>query len=148
MVLQWVPSHCGLTGNEQADALAKKGTSINGHGTGTTPYITIKTLLKRKFKNLHEIEILERTEGKIWRDEIHTVPDGPRNEAVASFRLITGHDLLNKHLHRIGIAPDPYCSLCQQQEHMDRRHLARCPALLRAEQHERYWEDRRVLRKI
>ncbi|PSN36299.1 hypothetical protein C0J52_27279, partial [Blattella germanica] len=27
-----------------------------------------------------------------------------------------------------------------QQEHMDRQHLARCPALLRAEQHERYWE--------
>ena len=148
MVLQWVPSHCGLTGNEQADALAKKGTSINGHGTGTTPYITTKTLLKRKFKNLHEIEILKRTDGKIWRDEIHTVPDGPRNEAVASFRLITGHDLLNKHLHRIGIAPDPYCSLCQQQEHMDRQHLARCPALLRAEQHERYWEARSLLRNI
>ena len=28
MVIQWVPSHRGLKGNEVADELAKKGTSI------------------------------------------------------------------------------------------------------------------------
>ena len=25
VVLQWVPSHCGIPGNEEADRLAKKG---------------------------------------------------------------------------------------------------------------------------
>jgi ribonuclease HI len=28
VILQWIPSHVGLTGNEQADYLAKKSTAI------------------------------------------------------------------------------------------------------------------------
>ncbi|XP_015911532.2 uncharacterized protein [Parasteatoda tepidariorum] len=29
IALQWIPSHCGISGNEKADALAKKGCFIN-----------------------------------------------------------------------------------------------------------------------
>ena len=28
MIMQWIPSHCGILGNEKADGLAKKGTEI------------------------------------------------------------------------------------------------------------------------
>ena len=28
IVFQWIPAHCGIVGNEQADMLAKKGSRI------------------------------------------------------------------------------------------------------------------------
>jgi ribonuclease HI len=29
MVLQWIPSHCGIQGNEEADKIAKQGAKKN-----------------------------------------------------------------------------------------------------------------------
>ncbi|KAJ4440125.1 hypothetical protein ANN_08263 [Periplaneta americana] len=48
--------------------------------------------------------------------------------AVASFRLTTGQDYLAKHLDTIGIRSDPFCMLCDSQEEIDRKHIARCMA--------------------
>ena len=50
-----------------------------------------------------------RTEGKRWKLDLPTITDHPINQAVATFRLSTGHDCLAKHLHRIGIRQLPYC---------------------------------------
>ncbi|KAJ4439192.1 hypothetical protein ANN_07309 [Periplaneta americana] len=57
------------------------------------------------------------------------IPPEPRRLAVARFRLNTEHDILGKHLNRLGILPSASCILCHQQEDMDRQHLAKCPAL-------------------
>ncbi|KAJ4431239.1 hypothetical protein ANN_19836 [Periplaneta americana] len=47
----------------------------------------------------------------------------PHKIAVAMFRLVTGHDCLGKHLHRIGIFPTPHCPLCPNHEEMYMEHL-------------------------
>ena len=47
VVFQWVPSHVGIHGNETADFLAKKGTSLYNKQTPPN-YETIKILIKRK----------------------------------------------------------------------------------------------------
>ena len=74
--------------------------------------------------------------------EISKVTDWPRRRAVAEFRLCVGHDCLGTHLHRIGIHPDPYCTLCSLHEPTDRNHLGHCTALSNETEHERYWEAR------
>ena len=53
-----------------------------------------------------------------------------RKSAVATFRLLTGHDCLYKHLHRFGIANSPKCSFCNLNEDMERNHLLHCPAFI------------------
>ncbi|GBO19768.1 hypothetical protein AVEN_89254-1 [Araneus ventricosus] len=40
------------------------------------------------------------------RSTLH--PDKPRRDAVAAFRLTTGHDCLAAHLHRLGIFTGPF----------------------------------------
>jgi hypothetical protein len=74
--------------------------------------------------------------------EISKLTDWPRRRAVAEFRLCIGHDCLGAHLHRIGICPDPYCTLCSLHEPMDRNHLGQCTALSNKTECERYWEAR------
>ena len=37
----------------------------------------------------------------------NTVPAQPRKESVAAFRILTGHDLLAEHLHRLNILSSP-----------------------------------------
>ena len=50
IVLQWIPAHCGIAGNEEADKLAKSG-SEKTHPNPSTTYKEAKTLLKNKRKS-------------------------------------------------------------------------------------------------
>jgi ribonuclease HI len=49
IALQWIPGHCQITGNEQADVLAKKGAKITQTYIRETPCHSIKLHLKQAF---------------------------------------------------------------------------------------------------
>ena len=101
-------------------------------------YHSAKISIKSRFINKTLIDLTFRTEGKRWKSDLPTIPDHPRNQAVATFRPSTGHDCLAKHLHRIGILQLPYSTLCKEQEDMDRTHIMKCSVLRRSTEHERY----------
>nr|XP_042908866.1 uncharacterized protein LOC110282232 [Parasteatoda tepidariorum] len=68
-------------------------------------------------------DLRESIRNNNWSEpDIKTVPDKPRRDAVATFRLLTGHDCLGEHLHRIGI-DHPQCQLCGSGAPMNREHL-------------------------
>ncbi|GFV96477.1 uncharacterized protein LOC103524116 [Trichonephila clavipes] len=102
IVFQWVPSHCGLWGNERADFLAKKGTA--SRVARDKPW---STLCKKS----------------------HGIPSSPRAAAVAKFRLLTGHDCLCAHLFRFNLVTSPICVLCDTGQDMTAAHLDECSAL-------------------
>ena len=78
----------------------------------------------------------------VLMQEICKVTDWPRRRAVAEFRLFVGHDCSGAHLHRIAIRPDPYCTLRNHHELIDRNHVGQCTALSNETECERYWEAR------
>jgi hypothetical protein len=123
IALQWIPGHCQIAGNEQADALAEMGAKITQTHIRETSYHSIKLHLKQAFQSVYRHELETRLSHKPWMQEIAKIPDWPRRKAVAEFRLCGGHDCLGTHLHRIGIRPDPYCMLRSLREPMDRNHL-------------------------
>ncbi|GFU29709.1 hypothetical protein TNCV_4745411 [Trichonephila clavipes] len=47
-----------------------------------------------------------------WQSLTGTVPGTPRIAAVAHFRRLKGPGCLRSHLHKIGIADSPDCTLC------------------------------------
>ncbi|GFX82453.1 uncharacterized protein LOC103524116 [Trichonephila clavipes] len=102
-VFQWVPSHCGLWGNERADFLAKKGTGILQNFRRDLTLHSAKLEIKRIFR-----ESFRLTASRVARDEpwstlckkSHGIPSSPLAAAVAKFRLLTGHDCLCAHLFR------------------------------------------------
>jgi ribonuclease HI len=94
-VLQWIPSHCGVHGNGQADRLTKHGA---GQQQQENPacLTKIKTIIKSLFKTHQQ------------QDSYHQLT---RSDQATIFRLRTGHNRLNQHLNRVmKIMSSPMCS--------------------------------------
>ncbi|XP_048778819.2 uncharacterized protein LOC125682098 [Ostrea edulis] len=105
-VLQWIPSHCGVYGNEQADILAKQGA---GQQQEENPVCLaeMKTIIKSLYRKSNH------------QDSYHHLS---RPEQTVIFRLRTGHNRLNKHLNRVmKVVPSPMCP-CGEAE-QDTTHI-------------------------
>ncbi|GFQ64831.1 hypothetical protein TNCT_307601 [Trichonephila clavata] len=59
IVLQWISGDCGVTGNEFANHLAKKGASIQQTSRKAVSFTSAKCIVKKKMKNLTSIQFKE-----------------------------------------------------------------------------------------
>ncbi|GFW93656.1 uncharacterized protein LOC103524116 [Trichonephila clavipes] len=132
IVFQWVPSHCGLWGNERADFLAKKGTGILQNFRRDLTLHSAKLEIKRIFRESIRLTASRVARDKPWSTlckKSHGIPSSPRAAAVAKFRLLTGHDCLCAHLFRFNLVISPICVLCNTGQDMTAAHLDECSAL-------------------
>ncbi|KAJ4445182.1 hypothetical protein ANN_06983 [Periplaneta americana] len=146
IVFQWIPSHCGILGNENADALAKKGSTATYRPVTKSTYFSVKRFIKPTYLDFNKQNLIAQSQGKKWNSLHHNpqlIPDLPRKSSVAAFRLATGHDCLAKHLHRIGIYQSPNCPLCNSNQEMDSEHLNICASVANHDNtFEKYWSAR------
>jgi len=102
VILQWIPSHCGLYGNDVADALAKAGSQKDQPNTPTSNQeqkTIIKSSLKKKWEEAHP---------NFKKDDPYHLLT--RKEQVVIFRLRTKHNRLRHHLHsKFKIGPTDEC---------------------------------------
>ena len=117
VAVQWIPAHCGLTGNEEADRLAKLGSRLEQPNPPVS-YREAKTLIKQRFLNN-------------WKDD-HQVPlydcmaHLQRAQQTTIFRLRTGHCRLLNHMYRLGLSHTPECP-CQTGLQTPEHILQSCP---------------------
>ncbi|KAJ4443755.1 hypothetical protein ANN_05533 [Periplaneta americana] len=146
IVFQWIPSHCGILGNENADALAKKGSTATYRPVTKPTYYSVKRFIKSTYLDFNKQNLITQSQGKKWNSlqkNPQLIPDLPRKSSVAAFRLATGHDCLAKHLHRIGIYQSPNCPLCNSNQEMDSEHLKiRASVASHDNIFEKYWSAR------
>jgi ribonuclease HI len=117
--LQWIPSHCGITGNEKADALSKAGSKMEQFSHPVT-YREAKTIIHNQYRSQWK----RRLGADNGEDSIHQLQ---RHQQTILFRLRTGHCRLLSHLNRLGIAHSDECPCgtgSQTPEHV----LQHCPA--------------------
>nr|KAG5700272.1 hypothetical protein BaRGS_022899 [Batillaria attramentaria]KAG5710737.1 hypothetical protein BaRGS_035139 [Batillaria attramentaria] len=94
LVLQWIPSHCGIRGNDEADRMAKLG-SDKEQTENSVNLTEMNTIIKTLFRTPQP------------RDSYHQLT---RQEQVIIFRLRTGHNRLNCHMNkRLKLVPSPRC---------------------------------------
>ena len=130
LVIQWIPAHCGIPGNEKADLLAKHAGQQQQESSGSS-YREAKTLLKQANKISWQ-----KRRGDQYRNALLHLD---RKEATTIFRLVrTGHCRLKAHLKRIGIVDSPRCP-CLQADQTPEHILQDCP-LWRA-QRAHFWPD-------
>jgi len=112
VTIQWIPSHCGIPGNEKADRLAKEGAAE------AQPEVLITYQQKKNIiKSI-------RMGPAPTRDEYH---DLSRPEQVIILRLRTGHNRLRYHMHtKLKMGNTAMCT-CGQAPQTAEHILQECP---------------------
>ena len=112
MTLQWIPSHCGVGGNEEADRLSSWS---NLHSPCPTA--------KQRPSNNFRTEWQQRLDIGTEEDSIHQL-DRAAQDTI--FRLRTGHCQLLSHLHRLKISHSDECP-CGMGPQTPNHILQSCP---------------------
>jgi hypothetical protein len=151
--MTWVPGHEDIEGNERADELAKS--AAEGF---TSPALELPAYLRRHDLPANKSAIQQAFGAAIreeWNEEckalhifrrLHAAdPTMPSNnflkiaskctrpQASLLIQLRTGRIGLNRHLHQLSQADDPFCPHCPHVEETVRHLLLDCP---------KYWKER------
>ena len=139
--VRWIEAHSDHWGNEQADKLAKNGTSSNNRRNGYFPQSCIKASINNKVKRMDEEswslnghETTNLTLGskhKIIKRDLNGLLINNRTHYRTAVQLITGHAALNKYLHKIKKVDTDICPNCEYEEETVNHFLGQCPAFAR-----------------
>ena len=137
--LRWVKAHVGIPGNEIADFLAKRGTSL-GNGTIDdlpTPQIKQRNEINNFFYNkwTKAWKFYEQArQTKIWFPTSNIKKTSQllkmkRNNLGRLVQFFTGHNKLQRHKNLQNNVTDMYsCRLCEEEEESSFHVIAECPA--------------------
>jgi len=120
VVLQWIPGHCGIDGNEVADRTAKMGHDNPKSTLSCLSFPEIAPVLRRLFLDYWRREWHSRVDasgkGQFLKNLLpapcyrSSLSGAPRQTLCVLSRLRIGHVGVNAHLFRFNKADSPLCA--------------------------------------
>ena len=138
--LRWVKAHVGIPGNETADFLAKRGSSL-GDGPSNellTPKVRQRNEIKNFFYNkwAKAWKLYDHArQTKIWFPTMDPKKSSQllkmkRDNLSRLVQFFTGHNKLKRHKNIQNNVIDMYsCRLCEEEEESSFHVIAECPAM-------------------
>ena len=151
--IKWVAAHSGHWGNEQADNLAKQGTTSQNHKDGHIPHSLIKQKINEKVNEMNKgiwdslphkhTQLILGHKSKEIIKALNTNLPNRRKPYRLAIQLITGHIGLNKHLHTMTISSTDICPRCDLEPETVTHLLTSCPSYsqLRADYFNSYFNN-------
>jgi ribonuclease HI len=140
--LLWVPGHEGIHGNEEADLLARQGSSQQPFGPEPTLPLAwsqtrscINQWVKKRFSEEWRKQTLKHSLACIPAPSLKVTNEllgHSRNVTRRVVALLTGHGPFRAHLSRIGVSVNPECRYCETENETGWHILAECQAVWRA----------------
>ena len=125
ITLLWIPSHCGIVGNERVDELAKSGCELDQSMIPVTHQIVKAKIKGRKWEIEHPRAKI--TYGEARKPNFKIEREWPKKARTLYSRLRTGHAKeLKQYRHRIEQEDDALCEMCQMEEETTEHILCRC----------------------
>ena len=118
-VLQWIPAHTGIYGNEVVNQLAKEG-SKKQQPKSKLSYQEAKSLIRNK-----RLADFKHRNGD-YNHQQDTIRLLSRNDQTMIFLLRTGHCRLRSHMKKIGIERSAFCP-CGLEAQTTAHVLQSCP---------------------
>jgi ribonuclease HI len=135
--LHWIPAHCGHSGNEQVDGLAKQAAEMPF--VGPEPVIPVApqsvwTAVRDWVRKAHSLEWRNRRDCRQTKQILTTpcvkVSEYCKNLSRSKLRVltqvITGHSGLNSHLRVMGLVETGVCPKCDSAEETRNHFLCDC----------------------
>ena len=131
IIIQWIPAHVGIIGNELADMLAKEAMEIEEITELDLVLEEYISMIKRKIKeeNLERWKSTNNFFVSLFRDlgKWRWISSGFRRCDVLISRMRSGTVGLNSFLYTIGLANSPDCIYCINIKETISHYLLSCP---------------------
>jgi ribonuclease HI len=141
VTLAWVPGHCDIPGNEEADRLARQASGLPLHGPESAlgiPKCSVREAIRAWTMKQHLCtwrNLTGHRHGKLFISgpcgkQADNLLKLSRRQLKVVVAILTGHAPVRKHLHTMGLFNgDPTCRFCKKETETVQHIICYCEAL-------------------